>query len=931
MKKIITLLVIIICSHLQAQNLNDPLPINDNIKKGVLPNGLTYYIYSTDVVKNVASYYIIQNVGSVLENDDQQGLAHFLEHMAFNGTKNFEGKGILNTMQKHGLVFGRDINAYTSFDETVYNINHIPTTPELIDTGLLILHDWSNYLSLTDKEIDAERGVIKEEWRTRQNGRMRVLEQSLPVMYNNTIYAKRLPIGKMDIIDNFKYETLRNFYHDWYRTDLQAIAIIGDIDISSIEEKIKKIFSSIPANTNPRKRFVIDIPDNDELLYSLTMDKEVTTSQINFSIRNSKSMKAETIADLKESLLSNMAVNMLSARINEITQKPDAPFLNTSVRYSSNSRTINAFSLYISPKPNEQHLAFKTVLEEVNRAVKFGFTKEEINRTITQFKNYYETEISKEQDKPHRSIISTIKRNYLENITMTDIQKEYELIQKILDGLENDEVHNRIKELYKKENRSLIVTGVEGNNNLTNTDAIKIINTVEKDDTLTPYSDKFGNKTLLSNIDIKKGIIISEEENTALGSTTFKLSNGITVHYKFADKNKNDVKLQAISNGGMSLIKDIDLPSASLVTNVVGQSGLGDYAPTELKKILAGETASTNIDISDITESIWGSSITKDVETMLQMIHLRFVKPRFDNDAYKVFMNKVNNYLISRSKNINEKIKDSLTTTLYGKHNKKHRIFNNDFLKDVSFNKVKSIYLERYNNASDFEFFIVGDVQKEKLKPLLENYIASIPTKTVKEDWKNTSTDWISNSIDKDIYLKMKDPKSSVRIAYKSDYPYSLKTSFVAKTVKDILALRFTETLREEEGGTYGARAQAVASKKPNEEASITVSFDCNPAKVEQLITIVHKEINKIAAGDINEEDLNKTIASYLKSRKQQKDKNRYDMNVLINYYREGYNMNDPKNFEDIVNAISIEDLKEFTRKILESNTSYEIVFKPKE
>ncbi|WP_418603526.1 M16 family metallopeptidase [Hwangdonia sp.] len=929
-RNLLHLLVVVFCFSATAQNLNQPLPVNTKIKKGILSNGLTYYIYNTDVTKNAASYYIIQNVGSVLENDDQQGLAHFLEHMAFNGTENFEGKGILNTLQKEGAVFGKDINAYTSFDETVYNMNNIPTTPELIDTCLLVLHDWSNYLLLTDEEIDAERGVIKEEWRTRQSGRMRILQQSLPTMFNHTIYAERLPIGLMDIVDNFEYKALRDFYHDWYRTDLQAIVIVGDVDVDVIEGKIKNLFSKIPKVENPKERFIVNIPDNKDMLFNMAMDKEVTTAQISFGIRHPKSLKDETVADLKEALMENMITSMFSDRIKEITQKPDAPFLGAWISYGNNSRSTKAFSTTISPKPNEQHKAFKAALEEINRAVKHGFTKEEMDRTIIQFKNYYETQISKEDDKAHGAIVSIIQKNYLENETMTDIAKEYELAKAIMTGLTPKDIHHKLKQLYTDKNRFLTVTGVEGHNNLTKEAALDIIEAVENDDSLIAYSDGFSGKTLMSDLDISAGKITEESFNESIGATTFVLSNGITVHYKFADKNKNDVKLNAVSYGGTSLLEDAYLPSANYTSIVVQRSGLGDYSATDLSKVLAGKTASTGINISGLTESISGSSVTKDVETMLQMVHLRFVKPRFDQDAFKVLVGNLENYVIRRSNDINEKIKDSVTIALYGKNHPKKRLFTKEYISEISFDKIKEIYLDRFNNASDFEFFIVGDLKKETLKPLLEKYIASIPTNNNTEAWKDNSVEWISKSIDKDVYLKMEDPKSSVKIAYKNNLDYSLKNKLIAQATGDILKLRFTETLREQEGGTYGAGVFVNLSKKPVEEAMIYVSFDCNPDKVDQLVAIVHNELRKIANGDINQVDLDKTTTNYLKERQQQQDYNRYDMRLLTNFFREGYNMNNPENFENIVNNIMINDIQEFTKKVLENADTYEVVIKPK-
>lgn len=913
----------------QNINYNDPLPENTRVIKGVLPNGMTYYIYKTAVVKDAASYYIIQNVGSVLENDDQQGLAHFLEHMAFNGTENFPDKELLNTLQKEGAVFGRDINAYTSFDETVYNMNNIPATAELVDTCLLMLRDWSNYLTLNNDEIDAERGVIKEEWRTRQNGSMRIFEKNMPVIFNNSIYSSRMPIGKMDVVDNFEYKALKDFYHDWYRTDLQAIAVIGDINSDEVESKIKALFSPIPAIENPRERFIVTIPDNDKLLYNMAIDEEVTTATIDFGIRHPKNLKDETVADLKESLLNSMVTMMLSDRLRELSDKPDATFLGVYINYGDNSRAANEFSIAIAPKPEQQHAAFQTVMNELNRAVKFGFTSEEIDRAVVKYKNSYETQISKLDDKSHYAIEAMIQANYLENETMTDIAKEYDIAQDIFSALTPEDVHSKIKNLYTSKNRYLTVTGVKDNKNLTEVEALEIIAAAENDQSLTAYADAFAGKSLLGNMNIKKGKISSEKIDKTTGSTTFTLNNGIKVHYKFVDKNKNDVKLTAVSYGGLSLVEDADLSSATYVNSLIRTSGLGDYSSNDLTKVLAGKTASTGIFISDISEGITGSSTTKDVETMLQMTYLRFAKPRFEKDAFDVMIGNMENYLIGRSNNIDEKIKDSITVALYGNNNLKQPLFNQDYINSISFEKMQQIYATRFKNASDFEFFIVGDVSKETLKPLLENYIASIPTEIQTENYKDNSTPWLSNAIDKDVHLKMEDPKSTVRITYKNDFEYSLKNALVARALGDILQLRYMETLREQEGGTYGASAYARIAKRPVEKATIIVGFDCNPEKVDKLVSIVHEELQKIAGGDISQIDLDKSTTNYLKERSQEKGFNQYDMSVLTNFYRENYDMNDPKNFEDIVKNISINDIKEFTIKVLNGADIAEIVVKP--
>lgn len=915
----------------QALNLEMPLPEEQSIKKGVLENGMTYYIHDTKVTKDVASYYIIQNVGSVLEKDNQQGLAHFLEHMAFNGTRDFPGKGILNKMQEHGLVFGKDINAYTSFDETVYNINNIPTTPELIDTGLSVLHNWSNYLSLTDEEIDSERGVVKEEWRTRQSGGMRVLQQTIGTMFNNSIYSERLPIGKMDIVEGFEYKALRDFYHDWYRTDLQAIAIIGDVNVDEIEQKIKTLFSTIPAVENPIERKEVRIEDNEELIYDIGMDKEVTSSNIAFAIRHNKSLKNETVADLKESLLNSMVTSIISTRLDEINQKPDSPLLYAAVNYGSLSRLNNQFSARIVPKPNMQHKAFKLVLSEINRAVKFGFTKAEIGRVVAEYIGSYENQIAGLGNRSHGQIVRAMQTNYLENAHITDLSKEFEVAKIIFNQLTQKELLAQIQKLYLKNNRSLVVTGVTGNENLTKEEALAIIFTVENDATLEGYVEEENTKSLMSGVDLTAGSIVSEKENKEIGSTIFTLSNGIQVHYKFVDKNKNDVNLSAVSYGGQSLLEVADLPSTALLGNVIQMSGLGDFSAIDLPKVLAGKKANSTASVGSINETVSGSSSTKDVETMMQLVNLRFTKPRFDEQSYNVLMQQVEAFLIRKSEQIQSKMQDSVTTILYGKNHPTERLFDKELMSEMSFDKMKGIYTSRFGNAGDFTFFIVGDVTKETIKPLLENYIASIPTISERENWKDNSTSWISDKIDKDVFLEMKDPKTSVRVVIKNDMEYSLKNAILMRAMGDVLQLRYTESLREEEGGTYGARSRGSISRRPTQEASISVNFDCNPELAEKLISIVNKEIEAIKNGDIQQADLDKTLTNYLKEKEESKNYNRFDMSLLKNYVMEGYNMNDPKNYQDIVNAITAKDLQNIAKKLLENSKSYEIVFKPKE
>ncbi|CAM3452679.1 M16 family metallopeptidase [Flavobacterium chungbukense] len=932
-KKIAILLFVAGCFlSAKAQNFKatDPIAVNQKIKKGVLPNGMTYYIYPTEVNKNTASYYIIQNVGSILENDQQKGLAHFLEHMAFNGTKNFEGKGILNTLQKQGAVFGKNINAYTSTDETVYNLDNIPSKDGgVVDTCLLVLHDWSNFLSLTNEEIDAERGVITEEWRTRQNARARIYNQLASSYYNNSLYTDRMPIGDMDIVKNFKYQVLKDFYKDWYRPDLQAIAIVGDINADEIEAKIKKLFADIPTPVNPKKRFEIAIPEKTEPTFKLALDKEISASSISFMIRHETEKATNTYAELEKTTQRNIAFSILNNRLAELAQKQECPFKGAQIGYQNYTRLNDIWILSVSPKPGKQAEAFVMAMNEWVRAYKFGFSKGEIERAATETISSYENYLDKLNEISHKQVIGMVKEDYLKHEVLADPVAEFEMTKSILKNINTKMLQEQISKLYTQKNRVVTVTGVDGEENLMQEKAFDIIQKAENDASLQPYVDTFEGKTLLGNLKINPGKIVSEKKETAIDATTFVLSNGVKVHYKFADKNKKQVNLEAESKGGISLYKFDDIPSAYRSTSLAMMSGIGELSNVDLEKVLKGKIANSSVTINSLKEEVSGSANVKDIETMMELVHLRFVQPRFDAQMYALLKQRLQNSLKNRENDINAKMQDSLSNIVYGKNNPKIRPLNQKYIDDLSFDKMKSIYLDRFADVSNFEFYIVGDVTPEVLKPLLEKYIASIKGIKRNEKFKVDVPEWTSKKIDRDVFIKMETPKSAVNIAFMKDYAYSQKNRILNSFLGDILTLRYTESLREKEGGTYGAQVKGSLVKDPITKGGIQITFDCDADKVEHLLPIVYQEIDKIKKGEIAAEDIEKTRKSYLKSREDSKNFNSYSMSLISNYFEEGYNMNDPKNFEDIVNSITSKEIQEFANSLLDKADSMEIVFKP--
>ena len=696
-----------------AQNFksNEPLAANQKIKKGVLPNGMTYYIYPTAVNKNTASYYIIQNVGSILENDQQKGLAHFLEHMAFNGTTHFEGKGILNTLQKQGAVFGKNINAYTSYDETVYNLDNIPSADgDVVDTCLLVLHDWSNCLSLTDQEIDAERGVITEEWRTRQDAKQRIYNQLSPYYYNNSGYAERTPIGDMNIVKNFDYKVLRDFYKDWYRPDLQAIAIVGDVNATEIEEKIKKLFADIPAVKNPKKRIEVRIPDNETTSFKLALDKEISSSGINYMIRHTVEKPAGTFVDLEKTTQRSIAFSLVNNRLSEMAQKEECPFKDAQIGYRNFSRLNDVLYVSVSPKPNQQAVAFTAVMNEWVRACKFGFSKGEIERALAENSSNYQNYLEKENEISHKSVIAMVKKDYLKHEIITDPKAEFEMVKAVLKNTDTKALQGQLNQLYASKNRVLAVTGVENESNLNQEQAFDIIKKAENNSSLQAYVDSFVGKSLMDGVVLEAGTIVSEQKASQIDAVTYVLSNGVKVHYKFVDKNKKEVQLKAESYGGASLYAPKDMPSVSRASSLAAMSGLGSLSNIDLEKVLTGKKASASAEIGSLTETVSATSNVKDIETMMQLVHLRFVKPRFDPNMFALLKQNMQNSLANREKDIRSKMADSLTFAVYGKNNPKIRLMNQQYIDDLSFDKMKSVYQERFADVANFEFYIVGDI-----------------------------------------------------------------------------------------------------------------------------------------------------------------------------------------------------------------------------
>jgi len=915
-----------------SQNVfNQPAPVDPAVRIGKLDNGITYYIRHNEEPKERASFYIIQNVGALLENDDQNGLAHFLEHMAFNGTQHFPGKGIINTLEKHGVSFGRNINAYTSYGETVYNLSDVPIKHEgLVDTCLLVLNDWSHYLLLTDEEIDAERGVITEEWRTRRTAGFRMQRQFFPVLLNGSKYMNRDVIGDLDVIKNFKYETLRNFYHDWYRTDLQAIAIVGDIDVDAVEQKVKALLSKIEPVTNPLKREFYDVPDHKEPLYVLASDKEADSYSVSLYIKhNAPAPSEKNMNYLREQTIQSLFGMMSRDRITELLQKGVAPFINGSIGYGGFVSGYQVFNIAATAKPDQDDLAFKSIYTEAERIYQHGFTPGELDRAKTNLLTSIESRYKQRDKINNDQFASDFKNNYINGEPVTSIDFVWEFTQKILPTISVEEVSAKAKQWMTPENRVIVVMGPDKPEakHLSKEQAFSIMSEIDNSP-VEPYIDQ----TVSTNL-IKKELVGSKVKSTKklpeFNAVEWTLGNNTKVIYRQADYEKDQVALIATSDGGSSKVNNDKIASATLLSSFMGSFGVGDYDAIALKKALTGKKVGLGVGLSDLNETFSGSSTPKDFETMMQLLYLQFENPRFDKEAYDALIGRYKAYVANMANNPQKIMSDSINLIMTCK-NPRIKLMTPQFFDEVSMEQMETIYKDRFVDASEFTYFIVGNIDEATAKAMAEKYIGSLTSLPRKETWTDRNIEGPKGKTVREIEIPLEVKKSTVMVNYDAKMEYSPEQNMILSVFRDILNLRYIDEIREKEGGSYGVRVSANSSKFPKAEKSLNMTFDTDPAKANYLKSIIYREIDKIAKDGPTATDLDKAVESLLKNREQSKLHNSYWLQALNTYYTYSINPDLPENYETILKKMTTAQVQEFVKSFLAKADVVDIIFKPK-
>lgn len=912
------------------------LPNDPAVRKGTLENGMTYYIRHNDKPADRAEFYLATNVGAIQETPDQDGLAHFLEHMCFNGTKNFPDKGILEYLQSIGAEFGRNINAYTGVEQTTYMLNNIPLVREgVIDTCLLILHDYSHFVTCDPAEIDKERGVIIEERRSRRTADWRMHEKSLPYYYGDSKYSTCTLIGSQENLETFKPESLTSFYHTWYRPDLQAVIVVGDIDVDDIEAKIKSTFADIPAVENPQPKVAHKIPDNEEPMIGIITDPEArsTSMEIMWKSEPMPEQLNSTDMGMMMSLIKQYISAIMQERFSDITSKPDAPFMNAYLGIGELCETTEVTMGQVICKDGEGINAFKAFMTEAEKMKRFGFTDDEVNRAKENILSSYEKHAEGASTRKNSEFINDYVNNFFDNYPYMDPKAEYETAKLICTQI-NSAILNQIAAsiitdenmviVYKAPEREGLAhpTEADFNNAIAEVKASEIAAN-EAVDTNEPLLDA----SALKGSPVKKSEEISLGGKTA---TQWTLKNGVKVVVLPTEYKKDQVLMDFMKNGGRSLIATEDLPSFD--DNVFGlfmsNTGLSKFPGTTLSKMLAGKNVSTSVYVNSIRHGISATSAPKDIETAMQLIYLTIADPRFDQDEYQTGIEQLKAVLPNMEKQPNFRFQQEINKTLYG-NNPRQSVISMETLEKANLATIERVYREQlFKDAAGATLVITGNVDMETLKPLVEKYIGSLPKGKKATAWTDTDEDIAKGKVENHFNVSMETPKSTVLQVYTSYIPYTVKEEVMLDAAKYILDMIYTETLREEEGGTYGAGVATGLQKYPEERALIQIYFDTNPESADKLRELAVEGINKLMNEGPTEEQMTRTVENFKKNIPENRISNNWWMNALRMYYNyDGIDYD--KEYEAAVNEISADNIKAALKAVLDQGNFIEVMMSP--
>ena len=932
MKKFVLSTLVLALSLIAVAQQPQLLPIDSAVRVGKLENGLTYYIRHNEYPKQRAEFHIAQAVGATMEEDHQNGLAHFLEHMAFNGTEHFAGKGIIEYFESIGVNFGGNINAYTSLDETVYRLSEVPTVREgIIDSALLVMHDWACGLSLLEEEIDNERGVIREEWRTGAQANRRMWKAINPLKYPGSQYAKRDVIGDTAVINNFTYDALRDYYKKWYGPDNQAIIVVGDIDVDEVEKKIKDLWANVPARVNRGERPLYSVDDNVEPIVAIVRDKEAQYTRIELEFKKPQLPKPFRGTDMAyvQSLAIELVCDMFNNRLSELSMKPEATFVGAGSYYGELVKEKDAFVAVYLAKQGQEVAAYKDLLTQLEKMRRYGFTNAELDRVKKETLAAYEKSYNERNTVRNIMYAQEYIRHYLSDEPIPGIAWEYEMVQQILPMLSVDMLNQIAQNMVTDENLIISFQAPEDKNVIlpTEKEAVEYLAAVKTEEIEAPVEEAI--RENLVETAPKAGKIKKTAYNETLGVTEWTLSNGVRVVVKPTEFKQDEILFYAFSGGGRSLVATEDLPSAALATDVVELGGLADMSATDLQKALTGKRVAVSPTIGAYSEGLNGSSTIKDFETLLQLNYLYFTAPRRDEESYQTLMSILESQLANRDKNPKVAWSDSVQM-MASNYSDRTLIVNKDLLAKVSLDKALEVYKARFANPADFTFFFIGNID-----PADATFQAQVCTwlgglKTSKKLEKAADDKVrVAMGVQKNYFTrKMETKTASNRIQYTSyEMPYTLANDLNMEMIGRILSTRYLESIREREGGSYGVGCAGWMNRYPVPYAQLIMQFDTDPEKQEKLMSIIHEEVMTIVENGPLATDLQKEKESMLKDFEEDLEKNGYWEDVLSTYYK--YGINYVTDYKAAVEAVTAETIQATLKKLVESGNVFEVVMLP--
>ncbi len=909
-------------------DLGQRLPVDPAVRAGTLPSGVRYYIRENREPRARAELRLVVKAGSVLEDEDQRGLAHFVEHMAFNGTEHFEKQELVDYLEGIGMRFGPDLNAYTSFDETVYMLTVPTDSAELVATAFQILEDWAHGLTFDPEEIDKERGVVIEEWRLGRGAEARIRDQQLPILFKGSRYAERLPIGAPEVLESFDYETLKRFYRDWYRPDLMALIAVGDFDANEIEELIRRHFADIPMPEHPRERTTFPVPDHDETLFAIATDPEATFNSV--AVYWKQPAQAEsTVGDYRRSIVESLYNRMLNVRLFELTQQADPPFIGAS---SSQGRFIGAKEVYAlgaGVQENGHERALEVLLTEAWRVDRHGFTATELRREKADLLRFMEQAYA-EREKTESSVYAAeYVRAFLYDEPIPGIAYEYELHQQLVPGVRLDEVNRLARAWISERNRVVLVDGSEkqGVSVPGEQDLLAVFDSVDAVE-IEPYVDAASEAPLVAHVP-EPAEIVEVEEIEEIGMQRWTLANGVRVLLKPTDFKDDEILFSGWSPGGTSLAADDDYVAALTAATLINLGGVGDFRLVDLQKKLAGKAVRVSPGVGALFERIGGNASPRDVETMFQLIYLYFTAPRRDSTAYQSFKSRIQAFLANRSADPTAAFRDTLNATL-SQHHFRTRPPSVELYEEMDLDTSYDFYRERFADASDFFFAFVGNFDPDSLRPLIRTYIGGLPALGREETWRDVGIRYPTGVIRKTVYKGI-EPKSQTQIVFTGPFEWTRENRYALRALGDVLRIRLREVLREDMGGTYGVTVGGGGTRDPVPDYEFSIGFGTAPERLDELVDAIFLRIDSLKTVGPSQQDIDKVKEMQRRQYELDLRDNDFWLGQLVAAERYGLDPRNVLSYEDLIGGLTVERVREATVRYLNTDNYVQVSLYPEE